>query len=65
MKELLFGMALGYLAFTENGHLLGNKAADMIMKNAKKTAEGYMEKLFGVKPEVKKDENHQEDRKDD
>lgn len=60
MKELLLGMALGYLAFTENGHLIGNKAADIITKNAKKTAEEYMGKMFGVKKEeVKKDEDNQ------
>ena len=67
MKELIFGMALGYLAFTETGHQLGNKAADVIVKNAKKTAEGYLNGLFGVKPggKEKEDENHKEDRKDD
>ena len=59
MKELLLGMALGYLAFTENGHMLGNKAADIITKNAKKTAEEYMGKVFGIKAEVKKDEDNQ------
>lgn len=67
MKGLLLGMALGYLAFTENGHQLGNKAADVIVKNAKKTAEGYLNGLFGGKPDGKdgEDEDHKEDREDD
>jgi hypothetical protein len=60
MKELLFGLALGYLAFTENGHLIGNKAADIIAKNAKKTADEYMVKIFGDKKEEStKDGDHQ------
>lgn len=60
-------MALGYLAFTENGHQLGNRAADAIVKNAKKTAEQYLNGLFGGKPDGKEkdDEDHKEDREDD
>lgn len=35
--ELLLGIGLGYIAFTENGHEIGNKMADIAAKSIKKT----------------------------
>lgn len=36
MLELLLGMALGALAFTEQGHEIGNKIGGMALDAAKK-----------------------------
>ena len=47
MVELLIGFALGGLAFTKQGHKIGNEAFDIAMKAMKKAAE-----------EVKKNEGH-------
>lgn len=35
--ELILGIGIGYIAFTENGHEIGNKMADIAAKSIKKT----------------------------
>lgn len=35
MYEMLVGMALGYIAFTETGHEIGNSLADFAVKAGK------------------------------
>lgn len=36
MLNLLVGMGIGYIAFTENGRKLGNRVANMATSHAKK-----------------------------
>ena len=38
--ELIFGVAIGYIAFTENGHAIGDKMADIAVKQLKNTVSG-------------------------
>lgn len=42
--ELMLGMALGYLAFTEDGRRIGNKMADAAMKGGKAVMQNYIKK---------------------
>lgn len=35
MYEILVGVAIGYIAFTENGHKIGNSIADYAVKVVK------------------------------
>lgn len=35
MYEMLVGVAVGYIAFTDNGHKIGNSLADFMVKNGK------------------------------
>ncbi len=35
MYELLLGVAMGYIAFTEDGHKIGNNVADFAIRNCK------------------------------
>lgn len=48
MYEMLVGIAIGYIAFTENGHKIGNSIADF----ATKTAKPIMEKMAENKTPV-------------
>lgn len=54
MKELILGMALGFLAFTEDGHRIGNKMADFVVKNGKPAVEQYVKPMLGGKLSEKK-----------
>lgn len=55
MKELFLGMALGFLAFTEDGRRIGNKAADFVIKNGKPAVEQYVKLTLGGKASEKKE----------
>ena len=43
MYEMLVGVALGYIAFTENGHKIGNSIADFATKTVKPLVEKAVE----------------------
>lgn len=43
MYEMLVGIAIGYIAFTENGHKIGNSIADFATKNGKTLFDKMME----------------------
>lgn len=43
MYEMLVGVAIGYIAFTENGHKIGNSIADFATKNGKTIIEKMTE----------------------
>jgi intein-encoded DNA endonuclease-like protein len=57
MLEMILGMAVGYIAFTENGHKVGNWVADMAVREGKK----LIEKSKEVENEKRNAEKHGED----
>lgn len=61
--ELILGMALGYIAFTESGHEIGNKIADIAIKGGKAAYNRYIKKSVAepeekVQKEGAKDDDH-------
>lgn len=59
--ELLLGVALGYLAFTEEGRVMGNKMADAAVKGGKAMIQNYMKKgPSGVPAQPQKEEKHED-----
>lgn len=59
--ELLLGVALGYLAFTEEGRVMGNKMADAAMKGGKAMIQNYVKKgTSGSPAQPQKEEKHED-----
>ncbi|MBE6710328.1 MAG: hypothetical protein E7579_04315 [Ruminococcaceae bacterium] len=59
--ELLLGVALGYLAFTEEGRVMGNKMADAAVKGGKAMLQNYVKKgISGVPVQTQKEEKHED-----
>lgn len=55
MLEMIVGMALSYIAFTEQGHKLGNTIAQVAVKEGKKMLEKQTKKT----PEKEREEKHE------
>lgn len=59
--ELFLGVALGYLAFTEEGRVMGNKMADAAVKGGKAMLQNYMKKgTSGSPAQPQKEEKHED-----
>lgn len=59
--ELLLGVALGYLAFTEEGRVMGNKMADAAVKGGKAMLQNYVKKgISGGPAQTQKEEKHED-----
>lgn len=55
MLEMIVGMAFSYIAFTEQGHRLGNTLAQAAVKEGRKMLEKQMKKT----PEKEREEKHE------
>ena len=68
MGGLLVGMVIGYIAFTEQGHKIGNAAANMIIEKGKNVIETQRKKSGSKNEnamEVIENEDYQETGEDD
>ena len=59
--ELLLGVAIGYIAFTEEGRAMGNKMADAAVKGGKAVIQNYVKKTPAVNStQTQKEERHED-----
>lgn len=59
--ELLIGVALGYIAFTEEGRAMGNKMAEAAVKGGKAVVQNYIKKApAGIPVQTQKEERHED-----
>lgn len=63
--ELILGVAIGYIAFTDNGHAIGNKLADIAVNQAKKTIVGSTNLLKAVQKPTNTTTNDETEVKND
>lgn len=59
--ELIIGVALGYIAFTEEGRAMGNKMADAAVKGGKAVVQNYIKKASAPESgQTQKEERHED-----